>query len=809
MLKTVSLSLSLASIAMFAQAPTDPVVSPRGVINAFTQQPAPSRVAAGGLIWINGLNLGPAQPEVVNVVPWPTKLGNPQVEVLVNGRVSAIYSASPSRIVAQVPVATAAGLATVQVRKGTVTSKAARIYIDGVRPALRTASDSGYGVVAGTITGNTMKLSATGLGVTDVRVADGDPGAADGSTKPRAAIDVWIGGLLTQSTTVLSPERVGEFDITVTIPNGVQPGDIVSVVAGNTPSNRATYQTSKGANVQFLPLPDGAADFRAITSSDLRGTYVLANGARDSEGCYPSYVFDFSRSVSSAIDGCMTAANRNAVSPFMVSTEGSAVAALVGPPGADPTVGVSANISVLNPALPSALPVTLPSSATALASAAGGNFSAVLAGTPPSVVTVNSMTGDVSAPLTAGAGGAGGGGGAGLAALLNAKFDLGNGLTTLLTAPVALSATQYLAIIGDDANKPTAAKIATIDAQGLVSASRDFPGGYLPLIAPAAPTAAPGAGGPQAPVQRFRLSTVTDTVARVLYVLSAMPDGSKHGLTAIPLANGAIKAVDFPAGWFVAACTNNIAIFNLELANRLALLGSKTADTSYKTTCPAEGYITMDLATQRTAALELGGSGQFNAAGGNAASVNDYIYGANTDPQRRGISDTLYVLDGVTNSSFRFDLPNSVSSFSGLITVPEIGALLSLAVNRAVGDAGIVLFDLESATTRLLPTPDGFASVQLISIFNTARKLVAKGTKLNNAGSQFLVYDLISGDLTIVPNPKGAVFVGSVPVAAPTPGQAPQAAVVLQRANTKADMIQAVTYGADRKQNGMMLITVN
>ena len=667
-----------------------------------------------------------------------------------------------------------------------------------------------------TAKGITLKLSTMGLGATDVRVPDGEPGNPDGSIKPRANVDLWIGGILANSATTLSPDRVGEFDITADLPAGAQLGDVVSVVVNNQSANRATYQKKSGVDVQFLGIPDGAPDFRALTSSDLRGSYLLMNGARDDRGCYLSYLFDFSVPKATAIDGCLTAANRNANSPFMISNEGSAIAALSGPPGADPAAGVSANVAIFNPALASRLAVTLPSSATNLASAPGGNFSAILAGTPPKIVTVDSMTGEV-AEVQAAVGGGGGGGGGGIGNLLNLTVDLGGGLTHVLAAPVAISPTQFGVIVGDDPDKPKAAKYAVINARGEAASTKDFPGGYLPLVPPAAPAQAGGGGGglpglpgglPN-PLARLRLPTSTDTNARVLYVLSTKSDGSKHALVGFSLAAAEPKAVEFPDGWFAAACTNNISIFNLELANRMALLGSRDSDPAFKTTCPASGYITMDLANQAVGTQELGGSGQFNAAGGNASDVNDYVYGANTDPQRRGISDTLYVLDGVSNSTFRFDLPPDVASFGQITEVPVIGALVALGTNRTLGDAGLVLFDLESAKTKLLPTPEGFASVQLVSIFTTTRKLIAKGNKANNAGSQFLVYDLLSGDLTIVPNNPGVVFVGTVPQVAPTPGQQPQAVVNLQRANNKADTIQAATFGADRKQNGVMIVRVN
>src|SRR5258708_32383551 len=92
----------------------------------------------------------------------------------------------------------------------------------------------------------------------------------------------------------------------------------------------------------------------------------------------------------------------------MLSNEGSAIAALVGPPGADAAAGVSPNLAIFNPSMTDMLPVTLPSSATALASGANGNFAAILAGTPPKEVMVDSVTGAVAdSPVGAGPGAGG------------------------------------------------------------------------------------------------------------------------------------------------------------------------------------------------------------------------------------------------------------------------------------------------------------------------------------------------------------------------------------------------------------------
>ncbi|MBM3787593.1 MAG: hypothetical protein FJW30_24825, partial [Acidobacteria bacterium] len=115
--------------AVHAQAPTAPVVSPRGVINAFTQQPAPTSVAAGGIIWINGLNLGPASGWKAEALPLPTTAGDPAVEVRIGNRSLPLFSITPSRIVAQIPIDQPAGLNQLTVRRGESTSRPARFFV--------------------------------------------------------------------------------------------------------------------------------------------------------------------------------------------------------------------------------------------------------------------------------------------------------------------------------------------------------------------------------------------------------------------------------------------------------------------------------------------------------------------------------------------------------------------------------------------------------------------------------------------------------------------------------------------------------
>ena len=111
----------------------------------------------------------------------------------------------------------------------------------------------------------------------------------------------------------------------------------------------------------------------------------------------------------------------------------------------------------------------------------------------------------------------------------------------------------------------------------------------------------------------------------------------------------------------------------------------------------------------------------------------------------------------------------------------------------------------------LLPTPTGYTSVQVVSIFPATRKLLARGVKTNPASTEFLIYDLVSGDLTIIPNPAGVSFVGVLPAVPGVPGAGggQQQQQPLQRTNAKSNVVEAVTFSSDRRQTGVMLIQIH
>lgn len=787
-------ALACAGFCAAQAPPSNPVVSPRGAVNAFTQQPAPSRVAAGGLLWIQGLHLGPAETLTAEA-PWPLELGG--VEVLINGRPAPVGSVSPGRIVVQVPWETPAGLAQAVVRRGGATSRPARFLVENLSPSIRTEDDSGAGEPYGSVSGGKLTLSASGLGPTEPRAASGEAAAHP----LRGPVRAYVGGLATEASARLSGSRVGEFDVEITIPEGAGPGDLITVVANGRAANRTVYGSLSGPEVSYLKFPENHPEMRSLVGSDLRGTFLAGAAARGAGGCFDSYIFDLAAKSVTPFDGCLVSALRQAPNPFTAAAENSAIAALAGPAIGEPPGPVSSNVKIARPGAEPIL-VELPAPAENLLSNANGNFVAMLA--DDTNVEIDAATGQTR-PLAGAAGGAGGGDRPAALNLNALEIDLGDGLKYVLSAPAGVQQAGLAVVVGDDENAPRRAKVALINLRGEVIETRDFPAGWVPLVPPA--PAAPPAGGqvPGAP-NRFRVSTSFDAPSRTLYVLSRKADNSAHAIAAF---GESASVIEFPQGWFAATCTARVPLFHLELSRRLALIADKSSATELRNPCPGQGFLVFDIARQSTEVVPLPGAGQINAP--QAADMNDYVFSSNTDPSRAGRADTLYVLDGVTATAYRFDPPPNVATFGPLVPFPEMALLIAQATNRVAGDAGFAVFDLERAETRIFPTPEGFANVQLLGILPTTRKLVSRGNKPD--GSSILVYDLLSGDLSVVPNPPGVAWMGAPPQQPPTPG-APrppeaQAPGLAPRVNAKANTVEMVTYDAARRQTGVAVVRVH
>ncbi|MBK5294851.1 MAG: hypothetical protein JJE04_24635 [Acidobacteriia bacterium] len=830
-METTRVMLALLALAASALAQA-PVVFPRTVQNPLTLEPAPSRVTPGGLLVLRGINLGPAEEVMASGMPLPTKLADPAVEVLINNRAVPLFSVGPGRIQVQVPWQTAQGLATIVVRRGELTSRPTSVRIVNALPGLRSKNGLGFGEAAATTDGNSLKLSVTGLGPTDPQIPSGEPGPAE----PRNPARAFVGGLPAATNATLSPDRVGEYDVTVEIPADARPGDRLSILAGNAaPGNRLSLGRADGAEMQWLPLPEDAGGIRVLRVADLRGNFVIASEARADDGCYPSWMFDLSKRQSSRIEPCLISPQPNAPSPMTLVNESGTLASFIGPATGDAQAGISSRVALFSSSWQEPVTVELPAAASNLAPQ-NGNVIAIVPSTPPTAYSIDAQTGEISEALTVGAGG----GAAIPAGALIANYDLGDGIKEPLSPPMNLGPGRLAVVVGDDVNKPAKAKLALLNQSGELTDTRDFPEGWLPLIPPVAPPATPGPGGgpgggvppgpgggvppgpgggvPPAPggagpagqQARFRLPINWDPTTRTIFVLSSNSDGSAHSFTAFTGPELQPTTITLPSGWFVANCQPRIALFNLELSRRIALLGSSTAETEVKAACLSQAFLLLDIASQQITAVPLPGQGQINAASP-AGDVNDYLFGTSSDGGNRNLADTLFVLDSVAGSAFRLNLPSGVTQFSGLQPIPELSALLAAATTRAEGDGGLVYFDLENETSRVLPIPEGFVSLNVVAVFDETRKVVARGNKAGGAGSQYLIYDLLNGDLLMPDNPSGVAHVGQLP-ALPGPGGGqggqPQAPAQYQVVSAKSGFVTAVGFGEDRQPKGLLSLRV-
>jgi hypothetical protein len=495
------------------------------------------------------------------------------------------------------------------------------------------------------------------------------------------------------------------------------------------------------------------------------------------------------------------------------------LAAFVGPAEGTAQEGLTTHVAIFKAGQEQPMQVQLPRAASALAGGPNGALLAVVPSTPPSALSIDTTTGDVTEfevqgglPGIPGAANPGAGGAnpcGGIALPGGPAVDLGGGLNVILSPILGIGNNTRAVLVGDKANTPTTAKLALLNPQNEVTATRDLPEGWLPLMPPVPVIQVPPGGTPPqiTPVSRALLTFDNNT--RALYILSRKSDDSADGLISFTGAELERKTTPFPEGWFAASCTVNLNFYSVELARRLVLFASSKPEKSIAQVCGARGFLMLDLPTGNVTEVPLPAVGQLNA--GNAAGeINDFIYGNNTDPASSTGADTLYVLDGVAGSAFAINAPAEVSNFNGAFPVPALSVVLALGSLPQQG-AGIVVFNLLNEQSYLLPTPEGFANVQFTTVVQGSRKIVARGTKTGATGTQYLIYDLETRDLTIVPNPEGVAFVGAAPTAAAgggQPGGGQPGGGQPGGGSPETNTITGAAFNAERQMTGLVQVRV-
>jgi uncharacterized protein (TIGR03437 family) len=230
---------------------TGAFLNPTGIVNAGSFAPITAPLAPGELITLFGTGLAPATLVSVGGVPFPTNLSG--VQVLINNVQAPIYYVSPTQLSVIVPYAlatTTTGLAQVQVNNNGTLSNTVTLYATNSLPGIFSQNQNGLGYAialhpdGSNVTkanpakiGETIAVYLTGLGTVTPTVTDGSLGP----TSPLSNADELTAGNLgvnfndynngnfvsgTVAFAGLAPGLSGLYQMNVTIPTGVGPGDV-------------------------------------------------------------------------------------------------------------------------------------------------------------------------------------------------------------------------------------------------------------------------------------------------------------------------------------------------------------------------------------------------------------------------------------------------------------------------------------------------------------------------------------------------------------------------------------------------------
>ncbi len=246
------------SLTVFVNAGgSTPVVS-SGVLNAASLVSNPV-VAPGGLITIKGQGLSDGS-NVTTGPPYDMQLGDTQV--FLDGSQLALLYAADGQINAQVPYNLAVNAShQMYVRRSQAQSIPVNVSVAPAQPAIFTLTADGlgqgyiYSVATGALVdptapagaGDMIEILCAGLGVVTPSLQVGAPPASTPLPLAVNPVTVTIGG---QTATVVnatvSPSYPGQYQVQVTVPSGVTPGNQVPVVltVGTPPSTVSSPATA-------------------------------------------------------------------------------------------------------------------------------------------------------------------------------------------------------------------------------------------------------------------------------------------------------------------------------------------------------------------------------------------------------------------------------------------------------------------------------------------------------------------------------------------------------------------------------------
>jgi uncharacterized protein (TIGR03437 family) len=228
------------TLIVVAQIP--PVAFAGGVVNNGTFGSQES-VSQGDIVAVFGSQFISGDPQQAGSLPLATTLGDAQV--LVNGKAAPVYYVSPGQINFEIPIDAATGDGTVQIVRGSQQGNQAYIHIASRVPRFILLNGGPYAIMTtpqGALTGyaghsvkagDVIVIYTIGLGPTSPSVPSGTASPSDTLAKVTVPVQVCFGNptpffqppCAKPQFVGLTPNFVGLYQINVTIPSGIPPGN--------------------------------------------------------------------------------------------------------------------------------------------------------------------------------------------------------------------------------------------------------------------------------------------------------------------------------------------------------------------------------------------------------------------------------------------------------------------------------------------------------------------------------------------------------------------------------------------------------
>ena len=689
-----------------------PTIGIRGMTNGVSLADPPVTVPRGGILTIRGEGLAAAHVGA-NSLPLPVALGDPVVEILINGTAAPLFFVAPTQINAQVPWETPTGRVEVVVRVGEESSSPISIQVATVNVALVRHDGTSAPIVESTTPptdapaepansspialgapgeppsaigvlleataaispDSIIRVFAAGIGETTPALVTGSAAATDTTYAMNPPQRAFLGGLPIESLSVApSTDLVGVYEMTFSIPELAGPTEAFRWVSGNQGSSGVMGPIDEPA-ARYMAVPAGVTSADRIQMSALNPYFASLSGALDAnQGCYPEvHLMDFRRDSVTPLTDCLLPSWPNAPNPnnqhrpFETAVNSSVLAALV-PSAAASVSGLADKLLVVDTAAGASETVAIEGGADRLQLGAGNGSTLRL-----------ERSGGESGRVVVDLSGAMVGEDAGGAAALPSPLVVGN-LRYTLAQGWNFPGGHRFRVLGPDSLADGARPQAILfDADATVVAQVPFPDGWDPIEPPRrlnlngdpvgplslAPVSGGFAGQTTAYVAVRKSDRTRDGIAAFEIVLPPAPVPDAPDTTPAT-ATMTTAAIEFPSGVFAANCTNAVRWLRVPATRTLAIVG--TDQSLYEFAEPREGrlcagdrVLLFDTESRELTQIAPGDDVRLDAW--LRGTVHSYLYfgdGAREVPYKA--STRIHVIDAVTRDYREIVFPSDAAA---------------------------------------------------------------------------------------------------------------------------------------------------